>query len=179
MGWIISPSNDVLNYGDGSFLLPCRESNVDYSITYITDDGCSSNTVSYTYVTSGSCSSPVITCPDTQDVAVQTSSMQGVPSTGATITDGVKFYTGHTSFTSTGSITNLNNVTSATWGSDAGSGWKWLNITVPANGTSSSRSCSFTINMNTSNGTCSYPITFTQAGETCNCSNLIVNGTIE
>ena len=124
----------------------------------------------YVYQTSN----PVTTCPDTQDVVVQTSSMQGVPSTGATITDGVKFYTGHTSFTSTGSITDLNNVTSATWGSDAGSGWKWLNITVPANSTSSSRSCSFTINMNTSNGTCSYPITFTQQAG----GNFTINVTI-
>lgn len=116
---------------------------------------------------------PVTTCPVTQDVVVQTSSMQGVPSTGATITDGVKFYTGHTSFTSTGSITDLNNVTSATWGSDADSGWKWLNITVPANDTSSSRSCSFTINMNKADGTCSYPITFTQ--QASGTSNFTIN----
>jgi hypothetical protein len=104
--------------------------------------------------------------------------MQGVPSTGATITDGVKFYTGHTSFTSTGSITDLNNVTSATWGSDAGSGWKWLNITVPANTSTSSRQCSFNVSMNVNGGTCDYTITFTQSAG-CDCSKLTVNGTIE
>jgi hypothetical protein len=123
-------------------------------------------------------SNPVTTCPDTGDVVAQTSSMQGVPSTGATITDGVKFYTGHTSFTSTGSITDLNNVTSATWGSDAGSGWKWLNITVPANTSTSSRQCSFNVSMNVNGGTCDYTITFTQSAG-CDCSKLTVNGTIE
>jgi hypothetical protein len=60
MGWIISPSEGVENYDDGSFLLPCSDSNVNYKITYVNSEGCSSNTVTYTYVTSGNCG----TCTD-------------------------------------------------------------------------------------------------------------------
>lgn len=57
--WIISPSQDVINNNDGSFTLPCSNTDVVYRITYV-EGSCSSNTVTYTYVTSGNCG----TCTD-------------------------------------------------------------------------------------------------------------------
>jgi len=172
--WIVTPSDGVINNNNGTFVFPenTGTSEIEYTVTYSSETySCSTNVVVAVKPQSG--------CPDTLDVVQKTSSIENVAVTGATITDGVKFFTGHTSFISFKDFTNLSNVSDVAWGNDAGDGWKWLNITVPANSGESSRICNFTINMNKTDGTCNYQIKFTQAGESCKCSNLTVNGTIE
>ena len=159
MGWIISPDEGVTNNGNGSFVLPCSDSNVEYSITYV-DGVCSSNTISYTYVATGTC---IYTCPG----SCTNTFAQGV-GYNTTSTTIAAFYTGHTDFTASGLVVG-DNILTATWGEDwsGHSGWKTINVTMNQNQSTSDRTCKFSVTATTTaNTTCTYNFSFVQSANT-------------
>jgi hypothetical protein len=159
MGWIISPDEGVTNNGNGSFVLPCSDSNVVYSITYV-DGVCSSNTISYTYVATGTCT---YSCPG----SCTNTFAQGV-AYNTTSTTIAAFYSGHTDFTACGLVAG-DNILTATWGEDwsGHSGWKTINVTMNQNQSTSDRTCKFSVTATTTaNTTCTYNFSFVQSANT-------------
>lgn len=139
--WIISPDDGVVNNNDGTFVLPCSTSNVNYSITYV-DLECSSNTISYTYVTSGSCSTPV--CP-TQSSIINTNTT--VASTGGTqvaVMQILKDST-YTAYTITATSTSSSYVSNITQGAHLHDNWYVVLADVTANPNTSDRSLYFDV----------------------------------
>jgi hypothetical protein len=166
MGWNISPSEDVENYDNGSFKLPCRTSNVTYSITYVSPEGCSSNTVSYTYVTSGECETPpppVGTCPASGDVidpyGARDSGAVWVPIMRVLKND---TYTGYT-FTSS----DEGKVGSISLGSHTTGNWYLVNAQLSQNTGDYRRTTNVTVHMTgteTPSSGCDYTVGIVQEG---------------
>lgn len=170
--WIISPSEDVVNNNDGSFVLPCSMSNVDYNITYVNDEGCSSNTVTYTYVTSGDCGG---SCPVSGDIIIQ----QVVDAAGSHSTPIMRVkkdstYTGYSFTSSDTSIINPSDVLTPTIND-----WYLVMANVAANTGDLSRTVDITVNMNgttTPSTGCPYTIPVTQKGSCATVDNLYYVG---
>ena len=171
MGWIISPSGGVTNYDNGSFVLPCSESNVTYSITYVNSEGCSSNTVTYTYVTSGSCDSPTPDCP-TQSSIINTNT--AIVNTGGTQVEVMQILkdSTYTAYTITADSTSSSYVSNITQGAHLHDNWYVVLADVTANPNTSDRSLYFDVIAEgpTLGSGCTYNnVTVTQAGADVTC----------
>ena len=138
--WIISPDDGVVNNNDGTFVLPCSSSNVDYSITYV-DLECSSNTISYTYVTSGSCDSPTPVCPTQSDIINPYTAIDGTGGTQVAVMQILKDST-YTAYTITSSSSYVSNITQ---GSHLHDNWYVVLAEVTANPNMSDRSLYFDV----------------------------------
>jgi hypothetical protein len=144
MGWIISPSEGVENYDNGSFTLPCSESNVTYKITYVNSEGCSSNTVSYTYVTSGSCDSPTPDCPTQSSIINTNTAVANTGGTQVAVMQILKDST-YTAYTITATSTSSSYVSNITQGAHLHNNWYVVLADVTANPGTSDRSLYFDV----------------------------------
>ena len=145
MGWIISPSDGVKNYDNGSFLLPCSESNVTYDVTYVSPEGCSSNTVSYTYVTSGDCGTPPPpVCPTQSDIINPSTAIDGTGGTQVAVMQILKNST-YTAYTITATSTSSSYVSNITQGAELHDDWYVVLADVTANSNMSDRSLYFDV----------------------------------
>ena len=178
MGWIISPSQGVENYNNGSFNLPCSESNVTYSITYVNSEGCSSNTVTYTYVTSGSCDSPTPVCPVQSSIINTNTTVANSGGTQVEVMQILKDST-YTTYTITATSTSSSYVSNINEGSLLHDNWYAVLADVTANPDTSDRSLYFDVVVKgpTLGTGCTYSsVTVTQK-EGCPTQSSIINTT--
>ena len=174
MGWIISPSEGVVNNNDGSFKLPCSESNVTYDVTYVSPEGCSSNTVSYTYVTSGDCETPPPpppVCPTQSDIINTTTTVANTGGTQVKVMQILKNST-YTGYTITATSTSSSYVSNINEGAPLHDNWYVVLADVTANPNTSDRSLYFDVVVKgpTLGSGCTYNnVTVTQASADVTC----------